>query len=87
METVNVTIRMDKDLKAQAEALFADLGLNMTTAITMFTKQAVREQGIPFSVTKLPNVETIKAIEDAHKGINLSKRFTSVEDLMEDLNA
>lgn len=57
IETVNVTIRMDKDLKAQAEALFADLGLNMTTAITMFTKQAAREQGIPFSVTKLPNVE------------------------------
>ena len=48
MATTNVTIRMDEELKKQAEELFADLGMNMTTAIVTFTKQAVREQALPF---------------------------------------
>ena len=39
MATTNVTIRMDEELKKQAEELFADLGLNMTTAFTTFVKQ------------------------------------------------
>jgi DNA-damage-inducible protein J len=54
MSTVNVTIRMDDELKKQAEILFSDLGLNMTTAFTVFVKQAVREQRIPFTLTKDP---------------------------------
>ena len=41
MATTNVTMRMDEELKAQAEELFADLGLNMTSAFTVFVKQAV----------------------------------------------
>lgn len=54
MSTVNVTIRMDDELKKQAEILFSDLGLNMTTAFTVFVKQAVREQRIPFALSKDP---------------------------------
>ncbi len=50
--TTNVTIRMDSDLKKEAEVLFEDLGMNMTTAFTIFVKQAVREQSIPFNITK-----------------------------------
>ena len=46
MATTNVTIRMDEGLKKQAEELFSDLGLNMTTAFVAFAKQAVREQRI-----------------------------------------
>jgi DNA-damage-inducible protein J len=53
--TTNVSIRMDVDLKKQAEELFADLGLNMTSAMTMFLKQAVRNQGIPFEISRIPN--------------------------------
>ena len=65
MATTNVTIRMDEELKKQAEELFADLGLNMTTAFTTFVKQAVREQRIPFIISReVPNQETIKAIEE-----------------------
>ena len=52
MGTTNITIRMDDELKKQAEELFADLGLNMTTAIIAFTKQAVREQRIPFIISR-----------------------------------
>ena len=46
----NVTIRMDEGLKQQSEALFAEMGLNMTTAITLFVKTAVRENRIPFEI-------------------------------------
>ena len=52
MANINVTIRMDEDLKKQAEELFADLGLNLSTAFTMFTRQAVREQRIPFEIKR-----------------------------------
>ena len=54
MTTKNVTIRMDDKLKAQAEALFADMGMNMTTAFTIFTKAAVKQGKIPFEITGDP---------------------------------
>lgn len=66
----------------------SDLGLDMTTFFTMAAKQAIREQRIPFEISmNIPNVETIKAIEDIRHGRNLSRSFSSVEELMEDLNA
>lgn len=46
----NVTIRMDEGLKKQSEALFEEMGLTMTTAITLFIKAAVRENRIPFEI-------------------------------------
>lgn len=65
METTNINFRIDKKTKKEAEELFEDLGLNMTTALTMFIKASIRDQGIPFDVTrKIPNAETIAAIEE-----------------------
>lgn len=88
MATTNVTIRMDEELKKQAEELFSDLGLNLTTAFVAFAKQAVREQRIPFTLSRnIPNEETLRAIENVQKGVGLSKGFSSVSELMEDLNA
>ena len=87
MSKSSVTIRMDSDLKRDAEKLFQQLGLNMTTAFNIFASQAVREQGIPFNITMQPNEETLQAIEDARNGVGMSKTFTSVYELMEDLNA
>lgn len=52
MSNINVTIRMDKKLKEQAENLFEDFGLSLSAALTMFAKQAVREQRIPFEVKR-----------------------------------
>ena len=46
----NVTIRMDEGLKKRSEALFEEMGLSMTTAITLFIKTAVRENHIPFEI-------------------------------------
>ncbi len=87
MATTNITIRMDADLKKQAEELFSDLGMNLTTAFTVFAKQAVREQKLPFAVSRIYNAETLKAIEDARNGIGLSRGFTSVAELMEDVGS
>lgn len=50
MSQINVNIRMDSEVKQQAEKLFQDLGMNMTTAINVFVKQAIRARGIPFQI-------------------------------------
>jgi len=48
MATTNLNIKTDKEIKEQAEIIFSESGLNMTTAINMFLKTIVRENGIPF---------------------------------------
>ena len=57
MASVNVTIRMDADDKAKAEKLFSELGLTMNAAFNMFIKQSIREQSIPFKVTKSTDIQ------------------------------
>ena len=57
METVNVTVRMERQTRDDAAKLFSKLGISTTQAVNMFLKQAVREQGIPFEVTARPAVE------------------------------
>ncbi len=76
MANININIRMDSDLKQQFEAFCNDVGMTMTTAFTVFAKKAVREYRIPFEIgAEVPNAETKKAIEDARKGIGMSKAF------------
>jgi len=90
MATKNITIRMDEKLKEQAESLFADLGLNMTTAFTVFVKQAVREQKILFAITReVPNKETLDAFEEGERMLTdpNAKKYSSVEALFEELNS
>ncbi len=54
MATTSITIRMDEDLKKQAERLFDEIGMSMTTAFTVFAKAAVRSQKIPFEIAADP---------------------------------
>ena len=59
MATTNLNIRTDKDIKDRAEAIFNELGLNMTTATNMFLRTAIREHGIPFDLKlDVPNETT-----------------------------
>ena len=51
MTNINITIRIDKELKKEADNLFHELGMSFTTAVTIFAQQAVREQRIPFDIT------------------------------------
>ena len=88
MASTNVNIRMDSYLKNQFEAFCSDVGMTMTTAFVIFAKKTVNEHRIPFEISsEIPNATTRKAIEDTKKGIGLSKGFSSVKELMEDLNA
>ena len=79
-ESTNINIRMDKDVKNAAEKIFNELGLNMTTAINIFLRKSIQEQGIPFDVKlNVPNETTLKAIEE---GESLdSTAYTNISDL------
>lgn len=88
MSTTNINFRIDENLKKDADQLFSDLGLTMSTAITMFLKSAISHNGIPFEVKrKEPNAETVAALEDVLNRKNLIGPFNSVDELLEDLNA
>lgn len=91
MATVNMSIRMDTELKKQADAMFSDMGLNMTTAMNMFLRQVVRQGRIPFEIaTDIPNAETVAAIKEMDDMLNgkiPSKRYLSTKELFEDLES
>ena len=88
MTPVSTNIKIDPTLKQESQTLFESLGLTLSTAVNLFLRQAVRGQAIPFRIgAPVPNAETVKAIEDARKGIGLSRGFSSVAELMEDLDA
>lgn len=61
-------VRIDDDLKDEARKLFDELGLDMSTAVKIFFKQSVREQGLPFVPTKEPArselTQELKAVID-----------------------
>ena len=66
--TTNISIRMDSDLKAQADALFNELGMNISTAFNIFVRQSLREGRIPFDISlNQPNKETIAAMLEAEQ--------------------
>lgn len=68
MATTNLNIRTDKEIKEQAEQIFSDLGLNMTTAVNMFLRSTIRENGIPFDLKlEVPNEVTTAAIEEGRR--------------------
>ena len=83
MATTNISIRMDSDLKAQADALFGELGMNLSTAFNIFVRQSLRDGGIPFEISlNQPNKETIAAMLDPSV-----KGYTNTDELFADLKA
>ncbi len=84
MKNINVTLRLDKELKEEAEALFEDMGLSINTACRMFLKRAVQDQRIPFEVRR-PDRKTLRAIAEAEQEKDLSGCFDNVDELMKDL--
>ena len=87
--TTNLCVRIDPELKAQAENLFSDLGMNLTTAITVFFRQAIRENRIPFEIARdRPTWETAEAMREA---LNISRDpqargYQDPRELLRDLN-
>ena len=86
--TTNVSFRMDTELQAQAEALFSELGMNLSTAFNIFVRQSLREGGIPFAIKlEEPNKETIAAMLEAEriaKDPNV-KHYSDVEEALREL--
>ena len=85
----NISIRMDDKLKKDAEELFEDLGLNLTTAVTIFFKQALREQRIPFEIYReISNKETLEAMKEVQnlKSDSCRKTYASFSDLLEEVD-
>ena len=86
--TVNVTFRMDSDLKRQADSLFAELGMSLSTAFNIFVRQSLRDGGIPFDISlEKPNKETIAAMLEAERiarDPNV-KKYNCVKELFADL--
>lgn len=85
-KTDNINVRIEPELKKEVETTLNDLGMNLAEAITIYLKQIVLTDSIPFVIQKPKlNKETIKAIEEAEKGINLSKGYTDLDEMWEDL--
>lgn len=62
-KTVNFTVRVDADIKEEAEELFKDLGLNLTSAVNIFLRECVRRNGIPFEVSRNAAKAKIEELE------------------------
>ncbi|KXA15755.1 addiction module antitoxin, RelB/DinJ family [Fusobacterium equinum] len=80
-----INVRVDETMKKEVETLYKELGLNMSTAINLFLKKCLLEQGLPFEL-KLPNKKTMEVIQDIEQGDGLSKEFDSIDELLNDLH-
>lgn len=91
MATTNINVRVDAALKQEAETLFNDLGLNMSSAINMFLRSAISHDGIPFEVRRpVPNMETRAALdeyEEMKKNPGNYKRYQSFDDMADEVLA
>ena len=87
--TSNISIRMDSELKAAAEALFEELGMNLSTAFNIFVRQSLRERRIPFVIAEgTPHKETVSAMLEAERIAKDSsiKGYHNVDELFADLD-
>jgi DNA-damage-inducible protein J len=64
-DTTNLSIRLDRDLKNEADQIFAAMGMSLTTAITVFVRQAVRQKKIPFEISLSDAESKTLAMQDA----------------------
>ena len=87
MSKTSMSIRLDSGVKEQAQQVFNHLGMDMTTAITIFLRQAIQYQGLPFDVRLDENRKLLQVLTDVDQHRNMSQSFESVSNLMEDLRA
>lgn len=88
---INMSFRVDKNLKAQADELFKNLGMNTSVALNMFLTQSVREQALPFT----PNMispepgnelkEALQELDDIEKGKIKVKGYHNINTFIDDM--
>lgn len=81
-KTANINTRIDPTVKSKIEELFELIGLSHSTAINLFYKQMLIQNGLPFRV-HVPNKETLKSMELTAKGEGLTE-YDTVEEMFED---
>jgi len=89
MASTNLNIRLDSEIKKKAQKIFADLGLDTTTAINIFLRQVIRTNGLPFEIkADTPNEETIEAINEIEtlKNNPNKKVYYTFSELLEDVD-
>ncbi len=80
------TVRINDKIKNDVTPILEELGLSLSEAINVFLKQVIMTESIPFAIRKPKlNADTIKAIEEAEKGVNLSKGYTNLDEMWNDL--
>ena len=80
-----ITVRVDEAVKKEANDIFKEVGLDMSSAINVYLRQVIKNKGIPFALSaEVPNAVTLKSIQEAESGKMAS--FSSIDKLMEDLN-
>lgn len=88
MAKVNTNISIDKNLKQEAVKLFSSFGLDLSTAITLYLQQSVREQRIPFAIRmEVPNDETVDAfneLKEMRHNKKKYKRYDSFDEMLKD---
>ena len=91
MAKVATNLSIDADLKKACQELYADLGMDLTTAVTIFFRQSLRVQGIPFAVTREnPNAETIDAMNEYYaikEHPEKYKRYATFKEAMDEVLA
>lgn len=86
--TSAININVPTDVKKEATTLFNSLGLSMSTAINMFLKKSIYEQGIPFDLKQEPSkevLEALKEMEEIENGNSKQKGYHNMYELLEDL--
>ncbi len=88
MAKVSTSISLDSEVKAQAQELFSEFGMDLSTAVNIFLKQAIYERSIPFTIRRdIPNEVTLKAMDDAENGEGMFGPFDTIAEMMEALKA
>ena len=88
-----VSVRVDEDIKVQAEELFNDIGLTMTTAFNLFLRAAIREQRIPFELSRNTTNQVVatacelQAIKEFEDNYEENAKFVNIDDLKKRINA
>ena len=89
MAKISTNISIDSDIKAKAQELFADFGLDLSTAINIFLRQSVRENSIPFNITReVSNKDTSDALnefEEFKKNPKAYKRYSTFSELLNEV--
>jgi len=88
--TINMSFRIDKELKQKADELFKNLGMNTSVALNMFLTQSVREQGIPFMLSmqtrKERLLDALRELEEIESGKLQTKKYKNFDEILKELD-